>query len=398
MKKKLLFLFTLAALLGALCFSAGAIKADRPYKESKTVKIIDHVVYEYRNSPNQRPKKHYAVIDYFDTDEAANDPKIAKTVKIEDKIGKVPVTEISVNSYDEFMETSVDGGCASPYTKRIVLPDSVTRLNSFAFAGFCFSSFTLPERFTVIPTGTFAGCMFLNKLTVSEQLTAIDDMAFKDCIQLRKFNFPDTLKRIGSNAFRNAGLYKVSLPSDTSCGEYAFSHCSDLKKVTFREPEPENEKRLVIRRLVISEGQFEGSWPIQTVVFPKTIDQIYILGGAFKDCENLKTIRNISKVKRIGSSAFEHCQALETFTIPKGIECVHPYAFLSCIRLKTLYLNSANPNLLYDSLLHYQPWELFVDGNFIDFLRNDCMIYVHNADMLRMVQEEALHSKAEIAV
>ena len=57
MKKKLLFLFTLAALLGALCFSAGAIKADRPYKESKTVKIIDHVVYEYRNSPNQRPKK-----------------------------------------------------------------------------------------------------------------------------------------------------------------------------------------------------------------------------------------------------------------------------------------------------------------------------------------------------
>jgi hypothetical protein len=41
---------------------------------------------------------------------------------------------------------------------------------------------------------------------------------------------------------------------------------------------------------------------------------------------------------------------------------------------------------------------LFVDGNFIDFLRNDCMIYVRNADMLRMVQEEALHSKAEIAV
>ena len=77
---------------------------------------------------------------------------------------------------------------------------------------------------------------------------------------------------------------------------------------------------------------------------------------------------------------------------------MHPYAFLSCIRLKTLYLNSANPNLLYDSLLHYQPWELFVDGNFIDFLRNDCMIYVRNADMLRMVQEEALHSKAEIAV
>ena len=396
MKKRLLFLCALIALLCAFCFSAGAIKEDRPYKENKWIKIIDHVVYEYRNSPNQRPKKHYAVIDYFDTDEAANDPKIAKTVKIVDKIGKFPVTEIDVSVFDEWMDATgdwvdgtADGGCASPYTKRIVLPDSVTRLNTYAFAGFGFSSFTLPERFTVIPESTFEGCRYLRKIEIQGQLTEIRAGAFKDCVHLKAFTFPSSLKRIGGGAFRNTGLHKVSLSNKTLCDSFAFADCGSLTKVSFRTDAAQGG-------LAVSEGQFMGCSFLQTVVFPKNVGGIYLCDEAFRDCLNLKTVKNVSELKRIGFCAFERCWSLRMFTVPAGIEYVHPFAFLSCPALTTLYLNSENPDLLRDCQ-KITAETSFGEGNFIDYLRNDCMIYVQNEDMLRMVQEEALHSKAEIA-
>ncbi len=391
MKKKLLFLFTLAALLGALCFSAGAIASKRPYTESKKIKIIDHVVYQYRNIPNQ--PKHYAVIDYFDTDEAANDRKIAKTVKIVEKIGKIPVTEIQVDLPGEAdgVNGPKSGGRTSPLTRKLILPQSINNLHTHAFAGFtAVQSITLPDTITEIPEGTFMDCRSLRELNMSDKLTRIGDEAFKGCGCIKNLNLPETLEYIGHFAFQNSLFKKIVLPAATRFGDAVFSQCWALEKVSFRCSEKG-------RSCTVGEGMFSNCTGLKTVVFSKNLAKIYIDYSAFQNCWNLTTVKNLNKVKVIGNSAFASCNSLTEFTIPAGIEFVHPYAFLGCARIKTVYLNSKNPNLLMDSLAHYSD-ELFLDSNFIDYLRNDCMIYVKNADMLRMVQEEALHSKAEIAV
>ena len=396
MKKKLLFLFTLAALLGALCFGVGAIKADRPYQESKTIKIIDHVVYKYLSHPFHEPEQYYAVIDYFDTDEAANDPKIAKTIKIVDKIGKIPVTDILVSVYSEGAYDDVDSGhCSSSHTQNIELPQTIKDLHRYAFEGFSsLRSITLPDSIRVLGSGTFENCYQLREINMKNELTEIGHFAFWNCNQLKKFTFGDNLEQIGESAFYGSGLRSISLSASTFLDWDAFSNCENLTKVKFRA----NSKE---QALSLAFGVFYGS-ALKTVVFSKNIKDVYIGDSVFGNCRNLQTLKNISNLRMIGERAFENCTALRSFTIPKKIQYIHPYAFLSCVNLKTMYLNSKNPNLLSDSLAFYNQKKSeidydYLDCNFIDFLRNDCMIYVKNADMLRMVQEDALHSRAQIA-
>ena len=213
MKRKLLFILTCAALLCALCFGVGAIKADRPYKESKTIKIIDHVVYQYRSHSFHEPEQYYAVIDYFDTDEAANDPKIAKTIKIVDKIGKIPVTDILVSVYSERAYDDVDSGhCSSSHTQNIELPKTIKNLHDYAFEGFTsLRSITLPEGVRVLGSGTFENCYQLREVHMESEPTMIGHMAFQHCKQLKSFTFGDNLEQIGESAFYGSGLYHAAV-------------------------------------------------------------------------------------------------------------------------------------------------------------------------------------------
>ena len=172
-----------------------------------------------------------------------------------------------------------------------------------------------------------------------------------------------------------------------------FSNCYDLNKVTFRGDAATKE-------LWVSGGMFAESMNLKTVVFPQGLERLVFCTSAFGECGSLQTLKNYSALKRLDYKALGDCEFLEKLTIPAGIEYVHPLALLGCARLKTVHLNSKNTNLLKDSLTFYNQGLLeigYLDCNFIDFLRNDCMIYVKNADMLRMVQEDALHSRAQIA-
>ena len=274
---------------------------------------------------------------------------------------------------------------------------TIKDLHCYAFEGFSsLRSITLPDSIHVLGSGTFENCYQLREINMKSELTEIGHFAFWNCNQLKKFTFGDHLERIGEFAFYRSGLRSISLSASTFVDWNAFSNCENLTRVKFRATGKKEQT------LSLDFGVFNGS-ALKTVVFSKNIKDVYIGSGVFGNCRNLQTLKNISNLRMIGERAFENCTALNSFTIPKKIQFIHPYAFLSCVNLKTMYLNSKNPNLLSDSLTFYNQKKSeidydYLDCNFIDFLRNDCMIYVRNADMLRMVQEEALHSKAEIAV
>ena len=387
MKKRMTFCCLLAALLAFCCVFASAASAK------KTTKVVDHVVYRYYDKNGKTPA-YYAVTDFFDTAAAAKENKM-KTIKIRESIGGVPVTAIETGRYypdsDEFRSTHR----TSNAVRKIVLPNSVTSISCCAFSDFAWLKVVrFPDKITAIPDGAFRNCTYLKSVEM-KKITSIGHYAFQNCHALFKFEFPDTLKSIGVGAFRGSALKSVSLPSIGNypyypCGDYAFADCFNLKKVTFLDSKKKEG-------LTVSTGMFQNCTDLETVVFPKEVSHIRVKNVAFGYCDNLKTIKNTGHLTEIDTGAFGHCWGLKKFVIPAGIEYVHPYAFLGSVNLKTVYLNCTDTNLLQRSLEKYKYFAL-QDGNFIDFLRNDCMIYVKTPKMKQMVQNEGLHSKVAVRV
>ncbi len=386
MKKRMTFCCLLAALLAFCCVFASAASTK------KTTKVVDHVVYRYYEKYGKTPA-YYAVTDFFDTAAAAKENK-KKIIRIRESIGGVPVTMIETGTYNVDSDEIRSTHRTSNNVREIVLPDSITYISPSAFSDFGrLKVVRFPDSITAIPDFAFRNCTSLKKVEV-KTLKRIGHQAFENCRLMYTFQFPDTLESIGERAFANTGLRKVSLPCKPYSGWGTFENCNYLTKVTFRDSIKQGAKA---ETLVLSSGMFQGCDYLKAVVFPKNTSGIWIENVAFESCDNLSTIKNVTKILSIDSGAFGYCWGLEKFVIPAGIQYVHPYAFLGSVKLKTVYLNSTDPTLLQRSLEKFKYFAL-QDGNFIDFLRNDCMIYVKTPKMKQMVQNEGLHSKVAVRV
>lgn len=386
MKKLSVILFALAALL--LCgFSVSAAKTDKT-----NVKVIDHVVYKYYSSYNNKWPAYYAVTDFFDTAAAAKN-NTKTTIKIQESIDGIPVTLIQTGYYDIECDEVRSTHRTSNAVRKIILPDSITHISDSAFSDFGrLKTVRFPDGVTRIPDYAFRNCTSLKKVEM-KTLTEIGNQAFENCRLLTSFQFPDTLKTIGERAFANTGLRKVSLPCAGFGGWDAFENCGNLVKVTFRDAVKTGDDTA----LVVASGMFQNCDSLKAVVFPKKTSGIWIENAAFHHCDNLTTIKNTTKIVSIDSTAFGYCWQLKKFVVPAGIQYVHPYAFLASVNLKTVYLHSTDTKLLQRSLEKFKYFAL-QDGNFLYFLRNDCMVYVKTPEMKKMVQEEGLHSKTAVRV
>ena len=95
MKRKLsLSVIFISLLTVVFAFQSNALSEDRPYTESDTIKIVDHVVYELTTVYKDT---YYSVTDYFDTNEIA---ETATKINIVPEIDGIPVKRISTGKYD----------------------------------------------------------------------------------------------------------------------------------------------------------------------------------------------------------------------------------------------------------------------------------------------------------
>ncbi len=97
----------------------------------------------------------------------------------------------------------------------VTIPDSVTRLSSYAFSG----------------------CDRLTSVTIGNGVTSIGDNAFWRCSSLTSVNIPNSVTSIGDRAFCACRrLTSIIIPNSvTSIGDAAFSGCSDLTSITFAD-------------------------------------------------------------------------------------------------------------------------------------------------------------------
>ena len=112
----------------------------------------------------------------------------------------------------------------NPYAKTFIIPDSVTKINFYAFND----------------------CKSLKEITIPDSVTEIGNSAFDGCENLKGITIPDSVTKIGIDAFYGCeSLKDITIPkSVTEIGNGAFYGCTNLKEIIFQNPPSLNQMKL----------------------------------------------------------------------------------------------------------------------------------------------------------
>ena len=108
----------------------------------------------------------------------------------------------------------------------VVLPDSLTRIASSAFAESDITQITFGKGLTNIggdddAFNVFADCKCLASIVIPNNITVLDKDAFSRCSNLTKVVLPNTLRKIGNNVFEGCILENTIIPKSVKTVGYA---------------------------------------------------------------------------------------------------------------------------------------------------------------------------------
>ena len=419
MKKKLLFLLTLIALLCALCFcasaavhSGGTHYDERPlYPDDPLVKIVDGVAYEPRGySYNYKTNevtdvREYWVIDYFATNKLA---KTATEINIVPEIDGVPVTQIVARYNPNTRNETVT---------KLTIPDSVTHIEHlFLFSSLetvklpeslvllgdrCFArmenlkEIALPKGLTSIPRNCFRACNNLETVTfLGDAVKTIGANAFYGCKQLTNIDLPFTVGSIGNGAFAKSGITHLGLSGNcklpTESSSYgdtvpAFYACKNLKEVYFEGDSIFN----IHSSAYIPHDTFKNCTALQKVTLP-IARHLTVGEHAFLNCKALETVVNSEFIEFAPAGAFQNCVSLKKITIGNWADRIGKDTFKGCTGLKKLILKADNV-LLFDA--RYPRYDRNWTGNFLRHVPKSCRVYVPNDTMQQAVVSHGFTGK-----
>lgn len=182
--------------------------------------------------------------------------------------------------------------------KKLVLPE-VTDKNK-PITGIGESVFSSRNKFSI------------EKLVIPNSFTIIESFAFKKA-KVKKVVWPASAKYIPAHCFVGSEISHIeNIENITTIEEFAFEHCYFLNEFII----PDNVNS-------VEDGVFSSSgvkhvrWSSNAKVIPKY---------CFYSSE-LNSIDNIEQVEHIGAKAFLYCSYLTTFNIPDSVETIDNGAF-----------------------------------------------------------------------
>lgn len=235
--------------------------------------------------------------------------------------------------------------------EEVVIPDSVTKIGSYAFQWTNIKNVRLPKNIRSIGSYAFQFCGNIETLTIpaytelecsdgafaeakvktlelEDGITKIPDDLFKG-IKTEEIILPDSVTSIGAYAFFNSKIKRIKMSSNIQfLGGYAFGMCGELEKLIF----PVGMDNFQAS----SWGAFSGT-TFKTVEFADGTTKIQdnILSGA-----DVEEVILPDTVKEIGDSAFYGCKSLKTIELPEGLEKLGPMCFHSCEGLEEITIPS----------------------------------------------------------
>ena len=121
---------------------------------------------------------------------------------------------------------------------KIVLPNTIKRIEHLAFHGCEMKTIVLPDSITCIDNSAFEQSG-LESVTLPPSITRINAKLFYYCTKLTSVTIPSSVKSIDEGAFYNCKtLESIRIPSSVDfISVDAFEDCAGLKKVYFDNPE-----------------------------------------------------------------------------------------------------------------------------------------------------------------
>ena len=237
--------------------------------------------------------------------------------------------------------------CCRGFTGSLTLPEGLTTIGRWAFdscSGFN-GTLTLPDGLTYIGTAAFTCCSgFTGSLTLPEGLTTIGGTAFSSCWGFTgSLNIPDGLTYIGSAAFQScSGFTSLNLPEGlTSIQGFLFNGCSGFTG-TLNLPDGLTS---------IGEAAFAScSGFTGTLNLP---DGLTTIGAtAFRYCSGFSELVMGNNITTIGESAFFNCSNFSGHVIfPISLISIRNKGFLGCNKVDTFHFPHTTPPTYYTDML-----------------------------------------------
>ena len=248
--------------------------------------------------------------------------------------GTISITQNGAHDVTNYATASVSvaGYTIDEIAERNMIGGEITGNASFiASYAFCYynTSFLTTASFpncTTIRTSAFYFCTQLTTVSFPN-CTTIGSYAFQNCTKLTTASF-SKCTTIGNNAFYFcSGLTTASFPSCTTVSNYGLYGCSRLTTINFPNC------------TTIGGSAFGYCSSLTTASFPKCTT---IGSSAFLYCYNLSSAYfSGGLISSIYQAAFQQVGKSVVCTISFGsyVNAIQSYAFRSCFKLQSLYLN-----------------------------------------------------------
>ena len=172
--------------------------------------------------------------------------------------------------------------------------------------------------------------------------------AFKDCANIKSVTFLDELSmlEIDSEAFSGCTSLETIVfnCTVTAFGKEIFKGCTNLKNIVCKS------SFNWIDKTDLQDTAWYRDYPDDFVVFdnmllaykgkdkditvPENIE--IIAGGAFEDCDFIKSVTLPNGVSKIGENAFGNCSKLESVSLPDTLTAIESFAFCICTALTSI--------------------------------------------------------------
>ena len=223
----------------------------------------------------------------------------------------------------------------------LVIPDSVTSINSYAFSGFkSLTNITIPDSVTSIDSYAFYDCNGLTSVTIPSSIIYIGDNAFYECNKLIEVINKSSLKiNARSSDYGCVAYYALEVHNGKSKivnNNYYLFYTHD--GVNYLLGYVGNDVNLLLperyngSNYEIYQYAFHNCDNIISVTIPDSVT--YIGKHAFFYCTSLTSVTIGNNVTSIGSYAFSGCSSLKSVTIGNSVRSIGSYAFFDSTSLK----------------------------------------------------------------
>lgn len=195
----------------------------------------------------------------------------------------------------------------------LVIPNSVVKIDNYAFSNNMISVLYIPSSLKVISAGVFQ-YNTISSLTIPEGVVEVGSTAFKGN-KLKVLSIPSSLTKIGYAAFANNNIASLEIPNNiTELGAEAFAYCG-IKSLTLHGKIKD-----------IPAGAFKGN-KITSLVISEGVTNVG--DNAFQNC-GITTLSLPSSLRTIGKYAFAE-NNITNVKIPEGVKKIGDYAFFKAL-------------------------------------------------------------------